>query len=223
MGKKSKSKTKKKAGASPPAQAPAPAVQPTSRPAPARASQPAKAVGGAGTSSSKPTQKERDDARIERAARQFAPKNPALEISVDHPIGGAPGWYPDRDSVLETALSDKHADILSQMLVHDEKVSWCGTTPWLMPPFNNRLLIIINAYTNIELIQPNNRWSRSWTSWTRCTPRETMPRALGWPPRPLRPTRTLSAAFTVHLLPVSYILFAFNLLLSDGLILSHTF
>ena len=129
MGKKSKSKTKKKAGASPPAQAPAPAVQPTSRPAPARASQPAKAVGGAGTSSSKPTQKERDDARIERAARQFAPKNPALEISVDHPIGGAPGWYPDRDSVLETALSDKHADILSQMLLHDEKVSLCGVTP----------------------------------------------------------------------------------------------
>lgn len=121
MGKKSKSKSKKKAAASPPVQAPAPAVPPTSRPAPARAPQPKPAKVG-GTSSSKPTQRERDDARIERATRQFAPQNPLLEFAMDHPTQ-APGWYPDRDSVLETALSDRHSDILSQMLVHDEKVS----------------------------------------------------------------------------------------------------
>ena len=122
MGKKSKSKSKKKAAVSPPVQAPAPAVPPTSRPAPARAPKPAKVGGAGGTSSSKPTQKERDDARIQRATRQFAPQNSVLEFTMDHP-NQAPGWYPDRDSVLETALSDKHADILSQMLVHDEKVS----------------------------------------------------------------------------------------------------
>lgn len=124
MGKKSKSKSKKKAAASAPVQAPTPAAPPASRPAPARAPKPAKVGGGGGTgtSSSKPTQKERDDARIERAARQFAPQNPLLEFAIDNPTQ-APGWYPDRDSVLETALSDKHSDILSQMLAHDEKVS----------------------------------------------------------------------------------------------------
>ena len=46
------------------------------------------------------------------------------------PTQQAPGWYPDRDSVLATALSDTHSDMLSQMLTHDEKAS----KAWLVRP-----------------------------------------------------------------------------------------
>jgi len=125
MGKKSKSKSKKKAQAiaSVPA---APSNPPTSRPpAPrARAPAPAKNVGANSNSSSatsRPTMKERDGARIERAARQFVSSNDAVEEGIGSPFV-SPSWYPDKESVLATALSDKHEDILVQMLAHDQKV-----------------------------------------------------------------------------------------------------
>ena len=133
MGKKSKSKSKKKAQASASVPA-APSNPPTSRPpAPrARAPAPAKNVGANSNSSSatsRPTMKERDGARIERAARQFVSSNGIIENQIENPScwAVAPGWYPDKESVLATALSDKHEAMLAKMLAYDQKVhAWQG-------------------------------------------------------------------------------------------------
>jgi GTPase Era involved in 16S rRNA processing len=65
--------------------------------------------------------KERDGARIERAARQFASSNDVIENVIDN-TDVTPGWYPDKESVLATAISDKHEEMLAQMLAHDHKM-----------------------------------------------------------------------------------------------------
>lgn len=68
--------------------------------------------------------KERDGARIERAARQFVSSNDIIENQIENPScwAVAPGWYPDKESVLATAISDKHEAMLAQMLAYDQKV-----------------------------------------------------------------------------------------------------
>ena len=87
--------------------------------------------------------KERDGARIERAARQFVSSNDIIENQIDSPTRTvAPGWYPDKESVLATAISDKHEDMLAQMLAHDQEVMTLFLKVTLVPRYLDKVIYL---------------------------------------------------------------------------------